>query len=77
MPSAAAAAWRLVVLKGAGGRWVRLLRSTAVTRASVAPSTRPKAAWASAWSQKRAVACVTRKGPAASPIFSAWPWMTQ
>ena len=77
MPSAAAATCRLVVLNGAGGRWVRLLRSTSVTLPSVASATRPKAASAASFSQKRPVACVMRKRPAASPSFSACPWMTQ
>ena len=77
MPSAAAAAWSDVVLNGAGGRWVRLLRSTSLTRPSLAPSTWAKAERAACSSQKRAVACVTRNGPAGSPGFSACPWMTQ
>ena len=68
MPSAAAAACRLVVLKGAGGRWVRLLRSTAVTRASLACATLAYAASAASLSQKRAVVWLTLKG-------SSSPWL--
>ena len=74
MPSAAAAAWSDVVLNGAGGLTVRLLRSTPVTVAVRASRTRAKAAWAASSALKRAVACVTLNG---SSFLAASPEMTQ
>ncbi len=74
-PSAAAAACRPVVLKGMGGFWVRDFFSTAVTVAVLAPLTREKAASASSFFLKRAVAWAVLKE--SDPSWESRPEMTQ
>ena len=75
MPSAAAAACRLVVLNGTGGRWVRLLRSTPLTVASLASATLAQAASAASFFQKRPSAWPILKG--SEPACAASPEITQ
>ncbi len=79
MPSAAAAVWSDVVLNGAGGRVVRLLRSTFVTVAVVASRTWLQARSAAAFSLKRAVAWVALNEWASSesPAGAILPEITQ
>ena len=78
MPSAAAAACMEVVLKGAGGRWVRLFFVTAVTVPVLAASTLAKAALAACSSVKRPWACtILKRASSSAPTSAARPLMTQ
>ena len=79
MPSAAAAACKDVVLKGAGGRVVRDFSSISSTIAECALRTRLNAAVACSLSLKRAIACVVLNfsSALASGVTDNMPEITQ